>query len=182
MHLEDLSGYINHLDDLKEQFRDQIRVISGIEIDSCPGRSPLLNNLPMDELSRLDFVLFEYIGDELWKGISFEDFIEIRKNINNRVGLAHWYVSDVLKKNDSLDLARAIRDNDLFIEIISTHRYNIDGEPYYELERIFFEQLAAMDVRFTIGTDTHEDIDIVGQVDNEVEFLNQINASILNLE
>jgi len=178
---EDLPGYISHLRDLKDQFKDRIKVFAGIEIDSCPERSPLLFDLPFEELSKLDFALFEYVGDKLWNGISVDDFLKIRKNIDTKVGLAHWYAGDILKIKDRTELANLLRENDIFIEITPAERYNIDGSPYYQLLRDFYEQLASSDIKFSIGSDTHEDIDGIGQVDDEIQFLKDINGKIIEL-
>jgi histidinol phosphatase-like PHP family hydrolase len=173
---EDLDGYISHIEDLKSNFEGLIQILIGIEVDSCPDRSPQLYELTHELIDRLDYVLFEYVNEKDWQGIDFEDFLEIRKDLNTKVGLAHWYSTDLLIRIDPGIIAQSIRENDIFIEITPSTRYNIDGVPFYRLEEEFFRIMADEGVFFSIGTDTHNDIETVGNIDLEIDFLKIIGA------
>jgi len=184
--IEDLPNYIEHIENLKAQFKNKIKVVSGIEIDSCPDRSPFVRDLSSflhDSGSfYLDYVLVEYIGDPLWDGLSLDEFIKIRNKWDKTVGLAHWNPEYLLETLGLEKLVKSISESDLFIEITSFSRYNRNGISPFERERPLFKRLAELGVKFAVGSDTHDDLDDVARITNEINYLEDLGANIVSFD
>jgi hypothetical protein len=85
-----------------------------------------------------------------------------------------------MDKAGASNLANSIKNNDLFIEVTSFRKYNINGISYFEHERAFFKLLTSLGVKFSIGSDTHEDLEEVGHIVDEISFLEDIGAKVLS--
>jgi hypothetical protein len=59
-----MDEYVEHVRRLAIHYKDKIRVLVGVEIDASPERTEDLAYLPVSQLNKMDFLLFEYVQDE----------------------------------------------------------------------------------------------------------------------
>ena len=74
----DLGNYIDVLRELRRRHR-HIDVLAGVEIDTRPDHCDL-ENLPIDDLNRLDYVLFEFVQTR--EGTSLENLEPLLDDIS----------------------------------------------------------------------------------------------------
>ncbi|KPK17937.1 MAG: hypothetical protein AMK69_25295, partial [Nitrospira bacterium SG8_3] len=84
----ELVDYSREICDLADEFQDSIHVLCGVEIDACKQRTDF-NKMDFEALNTLDFVLFEYVQNDLWNGMPLWQILGIRNNLTCPVGLAH---------------------------------------------------------------------------------------------
>jgi DNA polymerase (family 10) len=176
--IRDLKDYMSEIKGLKKDFEDKISIFAGVEVDGSQERTDF-DSLDYNAMNRLDYVLFEYVQDELWKGMPVWEFINVRKRLRVPCGLAHNDLGRNFGEIRTDYLADVFVSNDIFIELNCGRRYSKMGKFYYELSEALVMQFAMKGVRFSIGCDGHRDD--VGEVSKAMDFVrvNEMEKSLV---
>jgi hypothetical protein len=110
---DQLGDYIKEIGLLNERYEGSLRVLAGVEIDTNPDRCAL-QELPVDQLNKLDLVLFEFINDEWNGGSSLEEIAPLIDQIKVPCGLVHTDFARVFQGVAPQDLAESLASHDLF--------------------------------------------------------------------
>ncbi|GAB4266665.1 MAG: hypothetical protein Kow0029_00530 [Candidatus Rifleibacteriota bacterium] len=144
-------------------------MLAGIEIDSSMERTlGQLGNFPWEEInSRLDYVLFEYVGETQAGGLPVEQISKIREYCFVPVILAHSDIDFLQRTLPLKTFFDILRGYDIALEIPSGIRNEwFWGRHDPELLR---------NVKLTIGTDTHREIAEVSNIRRGYDFLKKNN-------
>lgn len=152
-----LHKYIEYLWEMKEKYKNKIKVLAGIEI--CMNKEWCeLDNLPYNILSKLDYVLFEYI-DWFSDSVTLREIEYYTKRISCPKGLAHTNIFSLIDKYGINNVIKLIKENELFWELNVNEGYeyfdyiitNRDEVKVNEL----FNKLKENNVKISVGSDTH---------------------------
>ena len=165
-----LSSYTLEIRTLAEEFQDEIKVLCGVEIDACKERTDF-SKMQYEDLKLLDLVLFEYVQNDIWKGMPLWELLGIRNNITCPVGLAHNDIGKNFSHTKYDELIAVLESNSIFIELCPSLRNSKLNKPYYQFAEGFFASLRDSDVLISIGTDTHTNIKNVGNISPALEFI-----------
>ena len=168
-----LDEYIEHVRRLAIHYKDRIRVLVGVEIDACPERTEDLAYLPMGQLNKMDFILFENVQDEDAGGIGLWELFDMRKELEPPVGLAHNDIARNFAEIDTAVLIPVLETNHLFLELCSSARHSKLQRPLYRHSAEFFGKLKGTAVELAFGTDTHDNLDDVGNIDDAYAFVQE---------
>jgi histidinol phosphatase-like PHP family hydrolase len=171
-----LTAYIEDGRMLAKEFEDKIKVLLGVEIDSSKGRTDF-KKLSYDDLNKLDFVLFEYIQNDIWSGMPLWELLGIRENIKHPVGLAHNDIGKNFSHTKYDELIGVLEANDIFIELCPSLRNSKLNKPYYHFAEGFFSNLGGSGVLISVGTDTHSNLKNVGNIDDAMGFIDRFGLS-----
>ena len=172
--VDEIEAYVADLRRVADLFADHIQVLAGLEIDWSPRAIPRLEAL-WPEVDQLDYVLFEYVQNAEWYGESLEALLEVLPHIHIPVGLAH---NDLCHNFGSLytpeQLVELLEKHHIFVEVSTgqaTTTYNRTDPQHIQL----WDALAAPQstVRFSVGSDTHNRIDDIGNVAGAHRFLQE---------
>ncbi len=167
-----LEEYMDTLEELKDRYRG-IRVLAGVEIDA--SRRTDFRSLRYDLLNSLDFVLFEYVNDDLWSGMHLWELFRVFERIEVPIGLSHNDISRNFKDIDYGALIDVMEDHGIFVELSPTQRNSKFGRPFYRFAVDFFRLLGGSDVCVSIGTDTHTRPEEIGDIEDAVIFVEEMN-------
>ncbi|MDP8247556.1 MAG: PHP domain-containing protein [Candidatus Tritonobacter lacicola] len=173
--------YIEAVKDVRDTYEGRIRVATGMEVIFGPNMAN--RGIPREICSRLDFILFEYVG--LYRGFGLDELVSIRKQFDCRIGLAHTDVDVAFESVGRERLVDILEGADIFIELCPSLRNmrvmvdpadgkTIHTAPPYRCSPGFYRLLKGRDIGLTIGTDTHEDISDVCNIGDAVDFIDQI--------
>ncbi len=168
-----LERYIEAVGELKNQYSRDIRVLAGVEVDSSRDRTNF-DSVRYDLLNSLDYVLFEYVNDDLWEGMHLWELFDIVKKIEVPCGLAHNDISRNFREIDYDALLNVLEDSRIFVELSSSPRNSKFGRPYYRFAVDFFGRLSGTEVQVSIGTDTHTNLEEVGEINDAVAFVEEM--------
>ncbi|NLT38109.1 MAG: PHP domain-containing protein [Methanomassiliicoccus sp.] len=165
----DLGNYIDVLRELGRRHR-HIDVLAGVEIDTRPDHCDL-ESLPIDDLNRLDYVLFEFVQTK--EGTSLENLEPLLKDINVPCGLAH----NDLEKNFAPWGPEAVADYlstfDIFVEVNTAWPYKRDGLMFWERAERYYQAFTGK-VLVSVGTDVHHSLAEVYNLDKAYHFLRRV--------
>ncbi|MCE5295848.1 MAG: PHP domain-containing protein [Euryarchaeota archaeon] len=161
--------YMKDIKALKRKYEGRIEVLSGVEIDTNPGRCDH-GRLPYDLLNELDVVLFEYASDPMNGGMTLDALKDVRSKLNMPCGLCHWDIDRIFPNEDPAVIADMLSEMDLFVEVSTSDYYTRDGLHFYELGERFFKAFDGK-VKLSIGTDTHHRLDEVVNIQKGQEFV-----------
>jgi histidinol phosphatase-like PHP family hydrolase len=190
---KDLPTYIEELNNLKEQYRDSIKVKIGVEI--CMNRLLVnLNKLPYELLNKLDYVLFEYL-DYAFLGTKHDDWNKYSVKLKNigpyvdkltcDVGLSHadpFILAKIYGNDDILDgledVISYIKKYKVFWEfnvsqssIYFNHIMNNRDAP--EVKKLL-KLLKDKDIHVKIGSDTHNLKDFyIGDIEDAYKLIKE---------
>ncbi|UCE74505.1 MAG: PHP domain-containing protein [Methanomassiliicoccales archaeon] len=167
-----LLSYIEEIKVLSEEFQDTIKVLCGVEIDSCKDRTDV-SKISFEDLSTLDFVLFEYVQNDIWNGMPLWELLGNRENIKCPVGLAHNDIGKNFSHTRYEELIAVLEANNIFIELCPSLRNSKLNKPYYHFAEGFFSSLSGSEVLISIGTDTHSNIKNVGNIHDAMDFIDR---------
>lgn len=168
---EKLPEYLSALHELKQKYEKQIQVLAGLEIDGCILRTNF-SDMPFEEISRCDYVLMEYIGDNDMTGMGMDEFLKIRPLFTCKTGLAHCDVEKHFGKEKYDGLLDALEANSIFMEMCPSKRNSRWGTtPYYLFAEDFFDRMKSRKIFVSIGTDMHDDLSDVGHIAHAVDFI-----------
>lgn len=170
---EQLTQYFEEVKALSEEFEDKIKVLCGAEIDASKERTDFVK-LSYEQLSRLDFVLFEYVQNELWNGMPLWESLKIRERIKCPVGLAHNDMGKNFAHTNHTDLIGVLESNEVFLELCTNLRYSKFNKPYYHYAEGFFNKLKGTGVMISIGTDTHSNLKTVSNIRDALNFVRKL--------
>jgi hypothetical protein len=168
-----LDEYVEHVRRLAIHYKDRIRVLVGVEIDACPERSEDLAYLPVAQLNKMDFILFENVQDEDAGGMGLWELFDMRKELGPPVGLAHNDIARNFAEIDTAVLIPVLETNHLFLELCTSTRHSKLQRPLYRHSAEFFAKLKGTSVELAFGTDTHDDLDDVGRIDDAYAFVQE---------
>lgn len=166
----DLADYHREISDLADEFHDSIRVLCGVEIDACKQRTDF-DKMHHDDLSKLDFVLFEYVQNDIWSGMPLWEMLRIRNNISCPVGLAHNDIGKNFSHSKYEELIGVLESNKIFIELCPNLRHSKLNKQFYHFAEGFFANLKGSEVLVSIGTDTHTNLKNVGDIADALDFI-----------
>jgi len=167
---DELSQYIASIREAAKPYEGTLRVLVGAEIDSSRERTDF-STISFKALGALDYVLFEYIEDDDVDGMPLWEFLDIRREVPCRVGLAHNDVGRNFKDFSAPDLADALVANDVFLEMSTNRAYSRFGKQFYRLWPELFVAHAKAGGLLSIGCDIHSQIAQVGDVSDALDFL-----------
>ena len=170
--VDEIAAYAADLRRVGDAFGQYIQVLAGIEIHWSPRTNPYLEAL-WPETDQLDYVLFEYVQNAQWQGGSLESLVDVLPGIRVPVGLAHNHLSRNFGETYTPEeLVALLEKHHIFIELSTGPLtcYYRDPAPY---SLHLWDALAQSDVRFSIGSDTHDRIDDVAEVSNAHRFLQE---------
>ncbi|HEX9059058.1 MAG TPA: CpsB/CapC family capsule biosynthesis tyrosine phosphatase [Clostridia bacterium] len=153
-----LEEYISGLCELKEKYKDKIKVLCGVEI--CMIHTLCyLENLPYEKLNMLDFVLFEYVDKA--GAVALPEISEYAGRLTCHKGLAHTNLMGIAEKYGLDNTIKMLKENNLFWELNTSYEYfdlimnNIDKH----FIRYFLGQVNRNGILLTAGSDTHNLVD-----------------------
>ena len=162
--LSDILKYTRIIKQFAETFKSSIRVLAGIEIDSCINRTPDLYNLPYSAIGKLDYILFEYVSNPYWKGLPLELLSKIRRNIGIPVGLAHPDLQFICRDTTVDKVLDFLESNSIFLELSSKEPAKYRNYPD------FFTKLRDRNIFISFGSDTHYFLDDIALIQDQCEF------------
>jgi histidinol phosphatase-like PHP family hydrolase len=165
-----LLSYIKDIKELAQEFQNSIKVLCGVEIDSARERTDL-SQIPYDDLNELDFVLFEYVQNDIWNGMPLWELLGVREKIKRPCGLAHNDIGKNFSHAKYDELIAVLEANDIFVELCSSLRNSKLNKPYYHFAEGFFSSLSQSQVLISIGTDTHANLKNVGNLQDAYDFI-----------
>ena len=170
-----LDDYIREIKSLNERYCGSLRVLAGVEIDTNPERCDL-QRLPIDELNRLDLVLFEFVNDDWNGGSSLAEIAPLIDRIKVPCGLVHTDFARVFQGASPHDVAEMLASHDLFAEVNTASIYKRQGIPYYEQAERYYRAFHDK-VRISIGTDAHRTLSEVSNLGQGYEFIDRLCAA-----
>lgn len=159
-----IDNYVEIIQKLKKKYKQKIKVLIGIE--AAPKHLTPFSYLVRADL---DFVLIHhFLGLKHFKIIK-----EFRKVFKKPLGFAHLDL-------DSLDiplpiLKKFILENDLFIELNTGKTSYETFKPYFESYGGYITLLKDKKIKISIGTDTHSDLEDVGDISSAEKFIKKHN-------
>lgn len=141
-----------------------MKVWFGIELDTCFDRVEMeLDQLPWDGINTLDYLLVEYAGEEEWGGMPVARLAELRDHCRIPVIIAHPAID---RLEDSLRLGP-------LCDMVRRFGYGLEmpggsRNPWFWTRR---DVSILRDLHLTIGTDTHERLEDVGEIGKCLAFL-----------
>ncbi len=165
-----LLNYIREIKALAEEFQDEVTVLCGVEFDACKKRTDF-SKIRYEDVNNLDFVLFEYVQNDIWNGMPLWELLRIRESIKCPVGLAHNDIGKNFSHTKYDELIAVLEANKIFIELCPSLRNSKLNTPYYHFAEGFFASLRGTEVLISVGTDTHSNIKSVGNISDAVEFI-----------
>jgi DNA polymerase (family 10) len=190
---EKLRSYLEKIQELKREYRGSLHVLAGLEIAFSLFQTDFTalfcGQYEADPLRDMDFFLFEYVNDDGWSGLDLRELLKVRGMIRGQVGLAHTDVDrNFRERYRPAELACALAEGNIFLELCPSARnswmmsspakerpsrflpyYRVDSEYTGE----FFEEARKSGVLFSIGTDTHDSMEEMTQIQDAVEFLQE---------
>ena len=168
-----IDEYVEHVRRLAIHYKDKIRVLVGVEIDASPERTEDLAYLPATQLNKMDFILFENVQDEPAGGLSLWELFDMRKELEPPVGLAHNDIARNFAEIDHSVLIPVLETSHIFLELCPSHRHSKLQRPLYRHSAEFFARLKDTKVGLAFGTDTHDSLDDVGNIDDPYAFVQE---------
>ena len=170
-----VESYIVAMDELKDKYRHQIRVLTGVEIDA--SRRTDFRGMRYDLLNSMDYVLFEYVNDDLWGGMHLWELFDVFSKIDVPIGLAHNDINKNFKDIDYDALLQVMEDHGIFVELSPSKRNSKFGRPFYRFAVDFFTLLSRYgdSVMVSIGTDTHRREEEIWEIEDAVLFVEEFD-------
>lgn len=142
----DIGEYIARLSECKAKYAPYIKVLIGLEIGTRPRPSDLF----IDEIGKLDYVLFECLDDvramDLW------EFIAWRQRFECPVGLAHC---DIFALGERLgtDMLDVLKKENIFWELNTSGNYIYYYDFLTNVKKR--EAVKSAHIGVSVGSDTH---------------------------
>lgn len=157
-----LNAYLDEIETVRTRWKDRLKVLTALEIDlldlELTGRC-----LPGDEfLSKLDFLLFEYVSDIPLAGIPLAHLLSLLQDIPCPAGLAHTDLPIMFPHRSADELLEIFRQHRIFIELNEAYHRPGDALPFYRHAGDLFLKTRNRSVYFSAGTDLHNRLDLLG--------------------
>ena len=143
-----LSSYIEEINFLKEKYKNEIKVLCGLEIGLRPRPDDLINPSSLN----LDYCLFESLDSDRFDTMDIYEFFEWSRLFSIPKGLAHTDIFKLSEKFD-MDILSKIKEYGFFWEINTSGNYTY----YYDFLTSHQKQqlISKSNVTISIGSDTH---------------------------
>jgi len=117
----DLQAYYQNLSQLKDTYKDKLKIYIGLEIDFSKKYGADPSDYPFRQLNNLDFLLFEHVDTsrESWgtvNGRSLEEIIALRDKIDIPLGLAHNHFQKNYRDREG-SIIEQMKKNRIFLEL-----------------------------------------------------------------
>jgi histidinol phosphatase-like PHP family hydrolase len=166
----ELAQYIAAIREAAKPYEGRMRVLAGAEIDSSRERTDF-PAMDMKALGALDYALFEYVEDDDVGGMPLWEFLDVRRTVPCKVGLAHNDVGRNFRDFGAGELSEAFVSNGVFMELSTNRAYGRLGKQYYRFWPELFVAHVKAGGALSIGCDIHSKIANVGDVADALEFL-----------
>ena len=163
--LNRLPEYVRLIRTHAERYMSEIKILAGIELDSCINRTPELHQLPYDQINSMDYVLFEYINNPYWNGLDLQQLGYIRRKIGIPVGLAHPDIGFLCENMPVGEVIDFLEHHAIFLELTSRDPSKYRNYPD------FFQRLKDRQILLSIGSDTHDDILDIARLEDPIDFI-----------
>jgi histidinol phosphatase-like PHP family hydrolase len=164
-----LDKYVADIRTLRKKYEQDIDIYVGVEIDFSPRTD--IHNLA--DFSELDFVLFEYVQDDLWEGYPLWMLLDLRKEISRPVLLAHNNLSRNFGNSDITALIRVLDSDRIGVELNTNYDYTSIGVPYYRLFDSFFDNIRDKNIPISVGSDVHDDLALLPYTGDALSFIQE---------
>jgi len=168
----ELDDYLETIRHLGRKYDGTIEVLAGVEVDANPDRTDL-ENLPIDFLDKLDFVLFEHVNEGACGGAELGTIGRIASELSVPCGLAHPDFETAFAGLVPSEVAEELASLGLFVELNTASPYRRGGIPYIERAEEIVRAFRGM-VRISIGTDAHRILSEVSNVGGAYAFVRRI--------
>lgn len=173
--------YCKELEALKEKYKGVVKIYAGVEID-CSYSDFNIEKYNYEFLNALDFVLLEYVNDNVHEGIPLQELLPFLEKVKVPVGLAH---NDIGKNFVGIEpevLAEFLALHGIFVELDTSRRYRRFDMPYYRIASDFFRNFGGL-IKLSIGSDVHTEIEEVANIGDAIDFVKKLNLekSLLQL-
>lgn len=141
-----IGEYIYEVNKAKEKYKNEIKVLCGLEI----GTRPMPHDFPAHLSEKLDYCLFESLDDE--RSMDLYEFFEWKRLFRCNLGLAH---TDIFKLCDryGVDMLKVLKRDNIFWEI------NCSGNYTYYFDFISNKEkqnlVARSGIKLSVGSDLH---------------------------
>jgi histidinol phosphatase-like PHP family hydrolase len=169
-----LEEYQEHVGRLAVQYKEKIKVMVGVEVDASPDRTEDIGYLPLAQFNKLDFVVFEHVQDDQAGGMSLWELFDLRKELEPPVGLAHNDIARNFADIDPAVLIPVLETNHIFLELCPGMRHARLQRPQYRQSLDFYTRLKGTKVGLSIGTDSHDSLEEVGDVGDAYAFVREL--------
>lgn len=154
---KDIKNYIMNINELKEKYKDRIQVLAGIEI--CMNKELCdLDNLPYEELNKLDYVLLEYI-DYFKHSVKLSEIGKYTSKLTCKIGLAHTNLLNACKIYGLRYVINTLKDHNLFWELNVNEGYDYFDEVVNSIDSWktsrLLKKLKKNNILMSVGSDTH---------------------------
>ena len=166
-----IAAYQKDLHTLRDKYRSEIDIYIGLEIDFSPRTD--IEHLP--DFDGIDFLLFEYVQDNLWDGYPLWMLIELRDRYHLPVILSHNDVSRNFQGTDISSMLRVLESDRIGIELNTNLNYTRLGVPYYRLFDNFFEALRDQKIPISVGSDMHKNLELLTDVSDALSFIQDMH-------
>jgi HisJ family histidinol phosphate phosphatase len=117
----DLQAYYENLSQLKDTFKDKLKIFIGLEIDFSQKYGTDPGEYPIQHFNNLDFLLFEHVDtlNESWgpvNGRSLDEVTALRHKIHTRIGLAHNHFQKNYQGRE-ISIIEKMKKNRIFLEL-----------------------------------------------------------------
>ncbi len=165
-----LKMYVEDLKALRVKYGQELDIYIGVEIDFSPRTD--IDNLP--DFEGVDFLLFEYVQDELWDGYPLWMLLKLRKRYKQPVILAHNDISKNFRDADYVSLARVMESDRIGIELNTNYNYTKLDMPFYRLAEDFFRVVREYNIPVSVGSDMHDDLNELANVEDALTFIQEL--------
>ena len=164
MYLEDIRA-------LRKKYGSKVDIYIGLEIDF----SPRTNIASLPDFEGFNFLLFEYVQDDLWDGYPLWDLLDLRKRIKVPVILAHNDLGRNFGNTDISSFLRVLEADNIGIELNTNINYTQLGMPYYRASQRIFEKVKNYDIPISVGSDLHDDLELIDDVGDALSFIQEVH-------
>ncbi len=166
-----LKMYVEDLRGLQKKYGGEIDIYIGIEIDFSPRTK--ISELP--DFEDFDLVLFEYVQDSLWDGYPLWMLLDIRKEINAPVILAHNDLSKNFGATDIHAFLKVLETDNIGIELNTNYNYTKLGQFYYRLANNIFYEMRNYKIPISVGSDMHDNLEYLDDVKDALDFIQEMH-------
>jgi histidinol phosphatase-like PHP family hydrolase len=156
-------AYVDGVRAAREQFSGQIEIFCGAEIN-WPLNKPFLPQI-INMLDGIDYVLFEFVD---WAGLTL--LANQARRFPCPVILAHTEIATQFPNTSMDQVVRTMANARLIYEISSKFMPLSQSDPWFRL-------LPKHRVKVCIGTDTHDDLSVLGDVARIGQYIEDMNLA-----
>lgn len=166
-------AYLSELKALKEKYKGVVKILAGVEID-CSYKEFGLEKYNYEFLNALDFVLLEYVNDNLHNGLAIAELLPFFEKVKVPIGLAHNDIGKNFAGIEPKVLAEFLSSHGIFVELDTSKRYRRFDMPFYRIASDFFRNFGSL-IKLSIGSDVHAEIEEIANIGDAIDFVKKLN-------